>query len=269
MGNRKKKNSGPDAFEAYYSNLFGARWGTLKKALLEPSQQIGWEEELLEPYYLDSASVAAARALPTGGINILDLCAAPGGKSLVLASTVGDAGTITANEYSRDRRARLVSVLERYVPEPLRSRYSVTGNDGSRWSRYEKSTRDRILLDVPCSSERHVLSSPAHLEKWSAARIRNLSFRQWALLSGAWLVLSPGGYLLYATCALSPEENDGVIQKLVKKYSDVELVGIAKDKHPALVHHVPEKTEYGTIILPDTSAGSGPLYFSLVRKMEA
>lgn len=264
---KKGKLRGKDAFEQYYQELFGNRWAGLRDALYESPRQIGWEENLLEPYYLDSGSVAAARSLPSGGENILDMCAAPGGKTLVLASSLEKNAIVTANEYSQDRRTRLVSVLDRYLPPETRSRIQVTGHDASRWSRYETASYDRIILDVPCSSERHVLGSPRHLDEWSPARIRNLSFRQWAILSGSWLVLVPGGYLVYAICALSPEKNDGALRKLLRKYSDAEIVIPGRDAHPLLSHHDTERTEFGTIILPDRSDGAGPLFFALVRKM--
>ena len=264
---RKKAPTGRDAFELYYSDIFGSRWPSLRQALLGDPRQTGWEENLVEPYYLDTGSVAAARALPPGGKNVLDLCAAPGGKTLVLAGSLDADGELTANEYSRERRARLATVVERYLPPEMTARVRITGYDGSRWSRFETLCRDRILLDVPCSSERHVLASEQHLAAWSPARIRNLVFRQWALLSGAWLVLAPDGYLVYATCALSPEENDGVVRKLVKKYPDVSIIFPEADSHPDLAHHVPEKTEFGTMIMPDSSSGSGPLYFALVKKI--
>ena len=257
---------GAEAFEQYYQTLFGNRWLPLRQALCESPSQTGWNENLREPYYLDSGSVAAARALPAGGSTILDMCAAPGGKTLVLASSLGDGATITANEFSRDRRTRLASVLDRYLPRETRDRIQITGYDASRWSRHESASRDRILLDAPCSSERHVLGSPKHLAEWSPARIRNLSFRQWALLSGAWLVLAPGGYLVYATCALSPDENDGAIHKLLRKYPDAEIRIPVRDGHADLAHHRPEHTEYGTIIMPDRSAGAGPLFFALLKK---
>lgn len=264
---KKAKSRGKEAFEQYYQELYGDRWTGLREALCEPPRQIGWEDNLREPYYLDSASVAAARSLPSGGENILDMCAAPGGKTLVIASSLEQGATVTANEYSQDRRTRLVSVLDRYLPPETRSRIQVTGHDASRWSRYETASHDRILLDVPCSSERHVLGSPRHLDEWSPARIRNLSYRQWAILSGSWLVLAPGGYLVYATCALSPEENDGALRKLLRKYSDAEIVTPGRDAHQLLSHHDAENTEFGTIILPDRSGGAGPLFFALVRKM--
>jgi len=173
-----------------------------------------------------------------------------------------DGAVLTANEFSRDRKARLLSVLDQHLPESLRTQVRVTGRDASRWSRYEQSAYDRILLDAPCSSERHVLSAPSFLAGWTAARIRNLALRQWSLLSGAWLVLRPGGYLLYSTCALAPEENDLVIGRLLKKYHGVCIEETGRSDS------LGEKTVYGRHVLPDTASGAGPLYYALVRKDE-
>jgi len=93
--------------------------------------------------------------------------------------------TLVANELSSERKNRLIRVLDEFLEPTLRQRVKVTGFDAARWSRFEKGTFGAILLDAPCSSERHVLTSPKHLQEWSPARIRNLAFRQWALLSGA------------------------------------------------------------------------------------
>ncbi len=263
----KKEAGGETAFEANYSALFGTRWPVLREALLRPVCHVGWQEHLNEPYYLDPGSVAAAIALPpVSGGSVLDMCAAPGGKTLILAGLLGEGSELTANEFSRDRKTRLLAVLDRHLPPELRQRVSVTGRDASRWSRYEKDAYDRILLDAPCSSERHVLSAPAYLAEWTPARIRNLAQRQWSLLSGAWLVLKGGGYLLYSTCALSPDENDGVAGRLVKKYPDVEVIEPVPLSAAVLPSMRGEKTVYGTHILPDSGNGAGPLYYALFRK---
>lgn len=263
----KKAFNGSNAFEEYYTGLFAGRWPALREALLQPVRHIGWQERLLEPYYLDPGSAAAALALPpVSGGRVLDMCAAPGGKTLILAGFLDSASELTANEFSRDRKTRLLAVLDRHLGAELRQRVSVTGRDASRWSRYEQDAYDRILLDAPCSSERHVLSSPAYLAEWSPARIRNLAQRQWSLLSGAWLVLKSGGCLLYSTCALSPAENDGVAERLVKKYPDVEVIVPENPPAGLLPPMQGEKTAYGTHILPDTGNGAGPLYYALFRK---
>jgi len=267
---KQKKIAGAEAFEQYYGDLFGDRWPALRAALLEPVKHVAWDEKLLKPYYLDSGSVSAALALPMpSSSKVLDMCAAPGGKSLVLAGLLDEGSTLTSNEFSRDRKNRLVSVLDQHLPAFLRERVTVTGHDASRWSRYEKSAYDRILLDAPCSSERHVLSSPAYLAEWSPARIKNLALRQWSLLSGAWLVLAPGGALVYSTCALSPKENDEVVERLLEKYSDAKVCGIEIDERFRGVLPKAETTRFGCHVLPDTSEGAGPLYYALVRKDES
>jgi 16S rRNA C967 or C1407 C5-methylase (RsmB/RsmF family) len=266
----KKTAGGAVAFESWYLDLFGARWPALRAALLEPVRHAALSGNLVQPYYLDPGSVEAALALPVPESGeVLDMCAAPGGKSLVIANRLPAGSTLTANEFSRERRSRLLSVLDEHLPPEIRSRVTVTGRDAARWSRYEQGRYDSILLDAPCSSERHVLSAPAYLDEWSPARIRNLALRQWALLSGAWLVLKPGGYLLYSTCALSPAENDDVVARLAKKYDDVVFCDANEIVRNSDIESRAEARTYGRHVLPDTADGSGPLYYALMRKTES
>ncbi len=269
------KAAGEEAFNEYYEGIFQERWSALKKALIQESSGIGVSYEPYPVYYLDAGSVAAACALPVDSAkSILDLCAAPGGKTLVLSLLMNDDSYITANELSADRRGRLLKVIHEYIPQEKQDRVTVTPFDGSRMYKKYEASFDAILLDAPCSSERHVLLSPPHLSQWTKARIRNLTYTQWSLLSAAYLMLKEGGYLLYSTCALAPEENDGVINKLCKKYDDVQVISIdcatliskVKKIIGADVPLYPEKTTHGLHILPDTSYGSGPLFFSLVKK---
>ena len=212
---------------------------------------------------MDQASVLAAESLrlPLEGL-ILDACAAPGGKSLVLASRMVDGARLLCNELSRERRRRLINVLDGHLDEEKRRRVSVSGFDAARaggkkgeWNRF-----DAILLDAPCSSERHVIQSPKALAEWKPARPRQLAARQWSLLSAAFLLLKPGGSLVYSTCALSPDENDGPVSRLLEKYSSV----IELDEPDFTLG---EKTRYGRLILPDESGGMGPMYVARLRKL--
>jgi 16S rRNA (cytosine1407-C5)-methyltransferase len=211
---------------------------------------------------MDAASVLAARSLriPAGGI-ILDACAAPGGKTLVIAAAMPEGLRLLANELSGDRRRRLAAVLDRYLPEEKRARITVSGFDaaalGGRAG--EKGRFGAILLDVPCSSERHVIACPAALARWTPARPRFLARRQWALLSSAFLLLKPGGSLVYVTCALSEEENDGVAGRLLEK------PGAILDR-PEFAEG--EATRFGRIILPDRCGGMGPMYVARFYKKE-
>jgi 16S rRNA C967 or C1407 C5-methylase (RsmB/RsmF family) len=237
--------------------------------------------ENCEPYYLDAASVFASSCLPLeNSLNILDMCAAPGGKSLILASRMFYDSSLVCNERSAERRNRLCTVVKESLPEEINSRIQITGNDGALICKKTDKKFDSILLDAPCSSERHVYNSPKHLEQWTASRVKNLSFTQWSLLSSAFLSLKDEGYILYSTCALAEEENDGVIKKLLKKYakssSDEYKISIEQIDFENSLKNLPscvqipdliiEKTEFGYQILPDKNRGAGPIYFSLIKK---
>jgi 16S rRNA (cytosine1407-C5)-methyltransferase len=252
-------------FEAYYTRLYGSRWRGLKKSLLAEGSGFAWTGGLICPYRLNYASVLAARSLrlPDEGL-VLDACAAPGGKSLIIASLMGRNVQLLANEFSRERRRRLEQVLDAYLDEETRRRVKVSGFDAAaQGGRKSEQGRFRaLLLDAPCSSEAHVLGKATALAAWTAARPRFLARRQWALLSAAFRLLAPGGSLVYATCALTEEENDGVARRLPEKYGPT-----AELDEPGFTEG--EKTLYGRIILPDQSGGAGPMYVARFRKRAA
>jgi 16S rRNA (cytosine1407-C5)-methyltransferase len=254
------------SFDEFYRKIYGSRWDSLRESLLLPARTVPYSQGLAVPYFLDRASVLAALSLrlpddaPANAVPpekpplILDACAAPGGKAMVIASTMGGNTELLANDLSSERRRRLEAALDKHLPPETRARVKVSGFDAAA-AAGRKSEQGRfvaVLLDAPCSSERHVIQDAAALEQWTLARPRSLARRQWALLSAAFLLLAPGGSLVYATCSINPEENDGVASKLIKKYANCIL-----DK--------PDFSEgedciCGKLILPDTSAGLGPLY---------
>jgi 16S rRNA (cytosine1407-C5)-methyltransferase len=251
-----------DQFESYYAAVYGKRWGSLRESLRGRNDPVPYSEGLVKPYMLDRASVLAALSLDIAAEGpILDACAAPGGKALVIASRMGERSTLLANELSGERRRRLAKVLDEHLPRELRARVRVAGFDaaaaGGRPS--ERGRFAAILLDAPCSSERHVLAGEKALAEWTPARPRFLAKRQWALLSSAFLLLQSGGSLVYATCALSPEENDAVVSRLLEKRR-----GEALPEEPAFSEGEP--TQHGRIILPDRSGGMGPMYVARIRK---
>ena len=270
------KLRGKDGFETYYSSLFGARWEQLKKSLFFEPVYAEWKAGGTDSYFLDPASVFAALQLPLcGAESILDLCAAPGGKTLVLASRMPENAVLVSNERSSARKQRLSAVCASCLPEDIQTRVKISCSDGAKWCLTQTECYDRILLDVPCSSERHVIQDEKYLGEWSPARIKTLSMEQWALLSSAYRLLKRGGYLVYSTCALNSAENDGVIARLVKKFDDAEIVSFEENffLHEDISAYCtdsldlhPEKTEYGFHILPDVQNGCGPIWFSLIHK---
>ncbi|MBC7743306.1 MAG: RsmB/NOP family class I SAM-dependent RNA methyltransferase [Bdellovibrionaceae bacterium] len=290
-------------FEKYFEKIYGDRWPQLKQSLFVHEKQIlrknlfvdvdsaklkdlepagflpdaYWKPEgyalqknangLYDFYVMDPASAIVARALEVCGADkVLDLCAAPGGKTLILAEQMslaessGVSGTLISNEMSEGRRERLMRVLHEYIPKEQRLFISVKGLDGNQYGLRNAETYDRILADVPCSGERHLFENQKEFALWTERRTKNLAVRQYSLLSSAWLALKPGGRIVYSTCSISPEENDAVIAKLIKKREPIILRPEWLDKIKFL-----EKTLSGYQILPDR-AGFGPMYFAVIEK---
>lgn len=284
-------------FDLYYQNLFKERWDALRAALLGAEKQIArWNQfipfelraefgekfealpqsyflknsseiprsadNLLSYYVMDPASQFAALALEVqSGDSVLDMCAAPGGKTLILAESLRTEGEILANEMSEARRERLKKVIQQYIPRDVRDRVWVTGKDGGKFALTHKEKFERILIDAPCSGERHLLASPKDLAEWSPSRSEKLAQRQYALLTAALLAVKPGGRIVYSTCALSPLENDQVIARLLKKKDGFEVI-----KPLALPVPEAERTEFGLQFLPDR-CGYGPIYYSVLQKI--
>ena len=274
----KEKLSGAEGFEQYYGQLYGDRWQALKDAFAGEGSAVEYHVTGAgQSYFLDSASVLAALSLPLDGAeDILDLCAAPGGKTLVLASRMPEDAKLSSNERSPERKHRLATVVQTCLPPEISERVITSCSDGATWCTRQTECFDRILLDAPCSSERHVIADPKYLNTWSPSRIKTVTTEQWALLSSAYRLLRPQGILLYSTCALCPEENDGMIERLYKKFNKsgeaFELLEPKPDLRqvsafaPSLTLPGFEKTQYGYMIMPDKEKGAGPIYFSIILK---
>ncbi len=275
------------AVDQFYADMHGERWPALREALLAPEKRIArWnqfsqkaptdspffylqesgeiprdEEGLLQYYVMDPASYYAARALEVqNGDTVLDMCAAPGGKSLILAESLKTEGELIANEMSEARRERLMKVIQQYIPRAVRERVRVKGKDGGKFALTHKEEFDRILVDAPCSGERHLFETAKEIKEWKPSRSEKLAQRQYALLTAALLAVKPGGRIVYSTCAISNLENDEVIRRLLKK----------KEGQFAVLSSEPEmqgaeKTEFGIQMWPDRSE-AGPIYYSVLQK---
>ncbi|KAI8616947.1 S-adenosyl-L-methionine-dependent methyltransferase [Chytriomyces sp. MP71] len=215
-------------------------------------------------YLMDAASILATEGLDIQpNDTVLDMCAAPGGKSFCILQRLGPHGRLIANEMSNDRRTRLRKVLKEYIPaSTLDTCVSVTGFDGTKRDNFPPDTYPKVLCDAPCSSERHVLHDEEELLQWSPTRTKNSAKRQRLLLAHALrTALDDGGRVVYATCSISRSENDAVVEKVLRK----------TPYHVRVLTHervwaVGEPTEFGWIVLPDTVGRWGPLFFCVLEK---
>jgi len=152
---------------------------------------------------------------PQPGEEILDLAAAPGGKTVQLAEMMQNRGRIAAVDVARPRFFRLQRTLElcgvTCADTYLRDGAGVWHQCPERF--------DRVLLDAPCSAEGRIRAQdPDSFSSWSEKRIRQISRRQRRLLFSAVQSLKPGGRIVYATCTFAPEENELVVEKALKRF---------------------------------------------------
>lgn len=290
-----KNLKGEQGFHQFYSEMYGKRWDSLKTSLLaghhyvavanpyanfefsETSLQnpsISFKHQIAEQfprpeatannyfnyYLMDAASVLAVEALEISpGDRVVDLCAAPGGKSLLCAYKLKETGLLVSNDRSAARRARIHRIFDEYIPKTHQANHKVTAHDATKWCLYEKSVYDRVLLDAPCSSERHVLIDAKELSQWSMGRTKAIAMTQFAMLASALDIVKIGGRIVYSTCALSKLENDEIIRKLYQK-REGRFNLIRKE------FSFGESTEFGWQILPDQS-GWGPFYLAVIERV--
>lgn len=173
-------------------------------------------------YIQNAASWLPVLALdPKPGEAILDMCAAPGGKTSHIAQEAENQAIITANDNSRPRLMKLQRNLERLAVENT----TYTLHDASQLTRHlGEAVFDKILLDAPCSGEGMMnLNSKKDFESWSVAHIKRLQKLQKKLIVQAWQLLKPGGTLVYSTCTMAPEENEAVVDYLLRHNDDIEV----------------------------------------------
>ena len=149
---------------------------------------------------------------PHSGERILDLCSAPGSKTTQMAAMMSNEGEITCVEAARDRFYKLKSVVSLLGAENVRLKLL----DGRKFK--DKELFDKILVDAPCSYEGLFHASlPKTFAYWSPRKIKEMARKQKGLLLQAARLLKKGGILVYSTCTFSPEENEEVIDWLLRK----------------------------------------------------
>ena len=175
-------------------------------------------------YYIQEASAMLPAVLcdVKPGDRVLDLCAAPGGKSTKLAACLQGKGILVANEIHPERAKVLSSNLERMG---VRNALVTNETSQSLASRFPLFF-DRIVVDAPCSGEGMFRKEEEALIHWSPENVRMCAERQLEILEEASSMLRAGGRLVYSTCTFSPEENEGVIFRFLMDHPDFSVVSV-------------------------------------------
>ena len=169
-------------------------------------------------YYLQEPSAMAPAELLDAkpGQRVLDLCAAPGGKTTQIASKLAGDGILIANEIHPQR----AKILSRNVERMGIANAIVLNEAPAKLAGRFPEWFDRILVDAPCSGEGMFLKEPAAAEDWSDETVSMCAERQYEILCHAATMLAGGGRLVYSTCTFSPEENESVISRFLKSHPD-------------------------------------------------
>lgn len=240
--------------------------------------------------FMDGASILVALALRVcDSDQVLEVCAAPGGMALVLASVMfarivrqehvwsETRGRLVCNEVVKSKASRLQKTLRDFLPPALFDTGHQSGTHvlitsaepGTPSNSMERNgPYDKILLNAPCIADRGLRRGDGYeLGKWSAGKIKVSAERQLKLLHNSLWLLKEGGILLYCVTSLSPAECDGVVELLLLKTRQtfvLEVVPLEEDLCRMVPGLAAEQTDWGTRILPDKTP-FGPVYFSRLR----
>ncbi len=206
----------------------------LSKFDIDPSDAVPWEQKGFfykkeqspgkHPYheaglyYIQESSAMSPVSFldPKTGEKVLDLCAAPGGKSTQIADRLKGEGLLVTNEINRDRCKILSLNIERMgIKNAL-----VLNEDPGHLSDVFEGYFDKILVDAPCSGEGMFRKNENASDEWSLENVELCAKRQDDILDCAARMLLPGGRMVYSTCTFSPEEDEGSIYRFLDKHRD-------------------------------------------------
>ncbi len=219
-------------------------------------------------YYIQEPSaMAVVENLSIGrDERILDLCAAPGGKTSQIASAMQGSGFLVANEIIPSRAKILSENIERMgVRNCL-----VTNETPDRLAEIFGGYFDRILVDAPCSGEGMFRKNPAAVEEWSEENVRMCADRQDEVIDAAARMLAPGGRIVYSTCTFAPEEDEGTITRFLERQSDFHICPAKKSESfdcgkKAFYEGAAEEIEKTVRIWPHHADGEGH-YIAVVER---
>lgn len=214
-------------------------------------------------YYVQEASSMfveqALRQYVHAPVAMLDLCAAPGGKSTLARSALPEGSLLVANEVMRNRSQVLAENLIKWGHPGV----IVTNNDPRDFAPL-RHTFDVILSDVPCSGEGMFRKDPVAVEEWSVENVQLCWQRQRRILADIWDCLKPGGILIYSTCTFNTEENEENVAWIVNELG-AEVLPLAIDS----AWHITGNLSGGGFpvfrFLPHRTTGEG-LFLAVLRK---
>jgi len=232
-------------------------------------------------YCLDGGSLLPVLALDVKpGNTVLDMCSAPGGKSLALLQTMYPS-VLTCNDVDYHRIRRLINVFDQYLGKDegiggIRKCIQISRRCGTELSDY--GAYDRVLVDAPCYSDRHSVTSDEG-NVFVKTEIKNrlrMPEKQSELLKNGLKHLAPGGSLVYSTCTLSPVQNDGVVNKVLTELweetslnfevADLDLA-MKPFKFMCKIFGRKEGVKFGQLVVPFLPNNFGPMYFCKINRV--
>lgn len=178
-------------------------------------------------YYIQEPSAMAPVELleVNPGERVLDLCAAPGGKSTQIATKLQGNGLLVTNDISADRTKALAKNMELYGV-----RNAVVLNETpAKIAQAFPHFFDKVLIDAPCSGEGMFRKDEHMARQWETHSTAKCTIMQWDILQSAAELLAPGGRIVYSTCTFAPEENEGMIAEFLSSYPEFEVVTISSE----------------------------------------
>ena len=206
------------------------KWGPIGFTILKATHNLGSLHEYLQGYYYLQNVVSMLPSIilnPKPNEVVIDMCAAPGGKATHLAQIMDNQGTLVLIERNRKRIPALEVNLHRMgIMNSI-----VINHDAINIERLNIKA-DKILLDAPCTGEGLIRQDKSRKQSKTLKDIKKMASVQKRLLSAGLNALKPGGNLLYCTCSIAPEENEEVINQILKNNSNF-IINEIKDKFGA------------------------------------
>lgn len=234
------------------------------------------EQPAKHPYYYaglyyiqEPSAMTPANVFPIEkGDKVLDLCAAPGGKSTELGAKLQGTGILFSNDISNSRAKGLLKNIELSGITNV----IVSSEPSEKLAHHFKGYFDKILVDAPCSGEGMFRKDPSMIKNWSAESVLEYATLQKQIILDAATMLKPGGLLLYSTCTFAPEENEAVIQHLLDHHLGFTIEPLPKSNgfdngKPEWINSSHTELENCIRLWPHKINGEGH-FIALLRKEE-